>query len=94
MACKEGQVDVVELMLNNPFKAFSINFAKKKKKPWKPGSRKSKNSQMAQNDKKNLILEPWNWTSIQNIWSIEHILLSKRLDWHFIASFAFSDFAI
>ena len=32
MACKEGQVDVVELMLNNQFKAFSINFPKKKKK--------------------------------------------------------------
>ena len=25
MACKEGQFDVVELMLNNQFKAFSIN---------------------------------------------------------------------
>ena len=25
MACKEGQFDVVELMVNNQFKAFSIN---------------------------------------------------------------------
>ena len=25
MACKEGQFDVVELMLNNQFKTFSIN---------------------------------------------------------------------
>ena len=25
MACKEGQFDVVELMVNDPFKTFSIN---------------------------------------------------------------------
>ena len=25
MACKEGQFDVVELMVNNQFKTFSIN---------------------------------------------------------------------
>ena len=25
MACKEGQFDVVELMVNSKFKAFSIN---------------------------------------------------------------------
>ena len=25
MACKEGQFDVVELMVNDKFKAFSIN---------------------------------------------------------------------
>ena len=26
MACREGQFDVIELMLTNQFKAFSINF--------------------------------------------------------------------
>ena len=25
MACKEGQIDVVELMVNDQFKTFSIN---------------------------------------------------------------------
>ena len=25
MACKEGQFDIVELMVNNQFRAFSIN---------------------------------------------------------------------
>ena len=25
MACKEGQFDVVELMVNDPFKTYSIN---------------------------------------------------------------------
>ena len=25
MACKEGQIDVVELMVNDKFKTFSIN---------------------------------------------------------------------
>ena len=29
MACKEGQFDVVELMVNNQFKAFSINLKAK-----------------------------------------------------------------
>ena len=26
MGCKEGQFDVVELMINNQFKTFNINF--------------------------------------------------------------------
>ena len=47
---QEGQFDVVQLMLNNQFKAFSINFAENQ--PMKIGSRKSKNSKMTQNDHK------------------------------------------
>ena len=49
--------------------------------PSKSGSRKSKNSKMAfKKQSQNLILEPRNWKVMKNIWSIEHILLSKRLD--------------